>query len=106
VLAIMHFKFLPGIINKIRRAIEAENYWDGSLEYKCYLETISENPSIGMMGPMTARFDGPEDFVAAGLITSLPWPAARPAMRRMDRAFRARRAALDDTRSHLVASSV
>ena len=105
VLAIMHFKFLPGIIDKIKLAIEAENYWDGSLEYKCYLETISEDPVVGMMGPTTGRFNGPEDFVALGLIASLPWSSSLALLRKMGHAFRLRRAVLDDTRSHLMVSS-
>jgi glycosyltransferase involved in cell wall biosynthesis len=81
-LAIMHFKFLPGMTDKIRAAIESEAYWGGSLEYKCYAKVLAETPGISMVGPISAIYGNPQDFVTTRLIEPLPW--ARPSSGQQD----------------------
>jgi len=93
-LAILHYKFLPGIMGKVREAIKRANYWDGSLEYRCYAKILEVDPKLSLVGPSTARFRDSAELAALGLITPLQWSGERAAVAAMALAYRKRRAAL------------
>jgi hypothetical protein len=94
-LVILHYKFLPGIIEKIRRAVIEQNYWDGSLEYRCYLSVIESNPDVSLMGEMSARYSGPSSLLSRGLIENIPWETEHHLQRISRAAFHQRRAEID-----------
>ena len=73
-IAILHFKFLPGVINKIRTAIEEANYWDGSFEYKCYLKEIDKDRDLKLVYEGTREYTPDIDLVDLGLIEAVGWP--------------------------------
>src|SRR5271155_2620627 len=78
-LAILHYKFLPGIMDKVREAIKQANYWDGSLEYRCYAKILEADPKLSLVGPASARFTHSAELVASGLIKPLEWSSERTA---------------------------
>ncbi|MEI6160517.1 MAG: hypothetical protein WCP77_11825, partial [Roseococcus sp.] len=93
-LAILHFKFLPNVAEKIRLALQRRNYWGGSAEYRCYHEVLSREPELKLHGPVSAAYESPERLVAEGLIARLDWPRQAFAGHAMLAAARAHRAAL------------
>jgi hypothetical protein len=90
-LGILHFKFLPDITHRIRRAIEARNYWSDSFEYQCYLRVVENRPDIALTGPESATYTSPSGLVDLKLIAPLPWPDQDAALAVMRSAYRARR---------------
>ncbi|MGV3548656.1 glycosyltransferase family 2 protein [Rhizobium sp.] len=72
-LAILHYKFLPDILNKIRRAISDKNYWDGSFEYQCYLKAVDQDPSLSLYDECSVRYNDPADLLDAGVIVPVNW---------------------------------
>ncbi len=93
-LAILHFKFLPDVAERIRRALAQKNYWGGSAEYRCYHEVLSQAPELSLHGPVSARYTSPEGLLAQGLIARLDWPRAASRGHAVMAAARAHRAAL------------
>ena len=81
-------------MNRIRDAIERKNYWDGSLEYRCYAKILEADPTLSLVAPVTARYEGTADLVKLELIATLGWSKRQSLARKMTLAWRARRAAL------------
>jgi len=77
-LGILHFKFLPGLMAKIRAAIETEAYWEGSLEYKAYLEVLTANPDLVLQYAGSRSYRGPKSLVETGLIARFDWQGENP----------------------------
>jgi Glycosyl transferase family 2 len=80
-LAILHYKFTPGLLDKARRAAVEGNYWHGSLEYRRYLEALARDRRLSLSYPGTRRYGGPADLLAAGLIAPIPWTGRRSLLR-------------------------
>ncbi|MBX9750175.1 MAG: hypothetical protein K5Q68_11260, partial [Roseococcus sp.] len=93
-LAILHFKFLPNVADRIQRALAQKNYWGGSAEYRCYHEVLSQAPELSLHGPVSARYTSPEGLLAQGLIARLDWPRATGRAHALLAAARTHRAAL------------
>lgn len=55
-LGVLHFKFLPEILLRIEEALEKANYWDGSLEYRCYAKILREDPELSLFSACSAKF--------------------------------------------------
>jgi glycosyltransferase involved in cell wall biosynthesis len=72
-IGILHYKFLPGFINKVRKAVLEGNYWDNSSEYQIYLNTLTKDPSMSFVYAGSARYTDPADLVMHDLITGLDW---------------------------------
>lgn len=69
VVGLLHFKFLPDTIRRIDEAVRAENYWGGSIEYKCYRTVLSRDPGLSLLSPISRRYDTPLSLVEAGLLS-------------------------------------
>jgi hypothetical protein len=93
-LAILHFKFLPDVADRIQRALVQKNYWGGSAEYRCYHEVLSQAPGLSLHGSISARYESPEGLVSRGLIARVGWPRPSGRAHAMLAAARAHRAAL------------
>jgi glycosyltransferase involved in cell wall biosynthesis len=93
-LAILHYKFLPDIMNKVEAAIGAKNYWDSSREYCCYAKILKDDPKLSLFGPVSARFNHSSDLVGSRLIAPLRWEKRPQAAIAMASAYRGRRAFL------------
>jgi hypothetical protein len=72
-LGIMHFKFLPGLIDRIRATVEHKNYWNESLEYRCYLKAIEQDPNISLHCKSSERLTFFAQLVSLGLIAPIAW---------------------------------
>ncbi len=70
-LGILHFKFLPDTISRIAESIKAENYWGGSLEYKCYHKVLSAEPDLSLWSGQSVRYDSVLQLIEHGLIERL-----------------------------------
>lgn len=71
-LGLLHYKFLPDTLKRIEAAVREENYWGGSIEYKCYKKILSQNQTLSLMGPSSVRYESSASFLAAKLIAPLP----------------------------------
>ena len=70
ILGILHFKFLPDPIKRIEAAVKAENYWGGSMEYKCYQKVLSQSPSLSLIADVSRPYEGPQSLRASGIVES------------------------------------
>lgn len=77
---ILHFKFDGRFPGKIADALEHEQYFDGSAEYKHYRRVLSSDPRLALDYPGSRRYRTPADLVACGLIE--PIRAGGPSRRR------------------------
>jgi hypothetical protein len=69
--ALAHFKFYPGIFQKIATAISEKQHWGDSIEYR-WLHAIMENlADESLLCPASRKFDGSTSMQAAGLIGAL-----------------------------------
>lgn len=72
-LGILHFKFLPGLMERIRAAVANKNYWDESNEYRCYLKVIEQDPRISLHCPSSERLEFFGQLVSHGLLAPIAW---------------------------------
>jgi glycosyltransferase involved in cell wall biosynthesis len=94
-LGILHYKFLPDVVQRIEWAVESKTYWENSLEYRCYQSVIRANPDISLMGEMSAHYAGPDSLVSFGLIRQISWRESNRLTAIYNAAFRRRRAELE-----------
>lgn len=72
-LGILHFKFLPGLVDRVNQAVAQKTYWDNSIEYRCYQRVLSEQPNLSLHGPVSARYESPRSLLECGIIENIPW---------------------------------
>jgi hypothetical protein len=73
-IGILHYKFLPGLMDKINHAIAAKSYWNGSSEYRCYLEALRADPALSLFDPgVSRRYTGPASLIEHGIIEPIAW---------------------------------
>lgn len=94
-IAILHFKFLPGVMHKIKMAIEEGNYWDGSFEYKCYLNEIEKERDLKLVYDGTHEYTPDIDLVDLGVIEAVGWPTEVDVGALFRASYNAQRARLD-----------
>lgn len=71
-LGILHYKFLPGLMGRISKAVADGSYWDDSLEYRCYLSALKKDPELSLMAPVSKKYASPASLIEADLISKLP----------------------------------
>jgi hypothetical protein len=57
-----HFKFLPGFEGRVREAVQLENYWRHSAEYKLYLRRLSTEPTLVLKRKTSAKLTSFEEL--------------------------------------------
>jgi hypothetical protein len=68
--ALAHFKFYPGVFQKIATAISEKQHWGESIEYR-WLHAIMENlANESLLCPASRKFEGSASLEAASLIGS------------------------------------
>jgi len=72
-IGILHFKFLPDALTRIRNAIAEKNYWDGSLEYRCYAAVLEQHPTLSLYASESARYEQVESLLKHGMISVIRW---------------------------------
>jgi Glycosyl transferase family 2/Glycosyltransferase family 25 (LPS biosynthesis protein) len=97
-IAVLHYKFLPGLIERVRQAVAAKNYWDDSFEYRCYLRIFENDPDVSLYDPqVSAPYTDPRALVEADLIKSVDWSSVEKPnalYNRFNTSFRIQRAKL------------
>jgi hypothetical protein len=77
---LLHFKFLQDFHARALDAVTRGAHWDGSREYRRYLERIVAEPGFTLASPRAQSYRGPEQLVALGLMRDTPaWKRARGA---------------------------
>jgi hypothetical protein len=66
-----HFKFCPGLDDKVARALGEGQYTQGSLHYRFIDAALRRLGDTPLACDLTRTFDGPQALVAANLLTSL-----------------------------------
>lgn len=72
-LGILHFKFLPDFERKVIKAVAEGNYWEDSLEYRCYQKELSKTGRLSITSQSAEVYDGPGSLLRSHLISPVPW---------------------------------
>ncbi len=74
----LHFKFLQDFQARAEDAVARDAHFDGSREYRRYLEALRADPGFRLHSSRAVRYAGPEQLVSLGLMhDSAAWRAAR-----------------------------
>ena len=65
---LLHFKFLQDFHARALDAVERNAHWDGSREYRRYLDRLRAEPGFALAGPRSRRYRGPEQLLSLGLM--------------------------------------
>ncbi|WP_208350158.1 glycosyltransferase family 2 protein [Pseudaestuariivita rosea] len=76
-IALQHYKFLPGFVAKAEAAIKNKTYFSGSAEYQTYLAALAPEPELTLQYDGTTRYNGPNNLIEAGLIDPIDWSNVR-----------------------------
>ena len=77
---LLHFKFLQDFHARALDAVTRGAHWDGSREYRRYLERIVAEPGFKLAGPRAQAYCGPDQLVELGLMRdTAAWKRARGA---------------------------
>lgn len=77
---LLHYKFLQDFHARAEDAVARGAHYDGSREYRRYLEALGRDPAFSLHSARSVRYAGPEQLVALGLMRDTPgWAAARGA---------------------------
>ena len=77
---LLHFKFLQDFHARAEDAVARGAHYDGSREYRRYLEALQRDPAFSLHSARSVRYAGPEQLVALGLMRDTPgWTEARSA---------------------------
>ena len=77
---LLHFKFLQDFHARAEDAVARGAHFDGSREYRRYLEALERNPAFSLHSGRSVRYAGPDQFVSLGLMRDTArWAEARGA---------------------------
>jgi hypothetical protein len=71
--ALLHFKFVSSIREKIDSALRLRNHYEGSREYEKYRERIDDGGGLCLRSPASARYEGSRSLIDCGLMTPGGW---------------------------------
>lgn len=72
-LGILHFKFLPNFASKVDKAVTEGNYWEDSLEYRCYQSVLSRKNALSLIGDNTRVYYDPSTLLNCKIIAPITW---------------------------------
>lgn len=99
-IGLLHYKFLPSFISKVRRSVNEKTYWNDSYEYRTYLHALTDNPKLSFRYNGTRRFVSSVDLVDANLIEAVMFEKTPSTILRAERR-QARRRALERLSAHV-----
>jgi Glycosyl transferase family 2 len=97
VIGILHFKFLPGALSKIKKAVAEKMYWDGSFEYQCYLDVLEKQPNATLAGLVSHRYVDSQSMCDNQVIQPVEWTSQLGPRYKMGVAKRVRKSKLDES---------
>jgi hypothetical protein len=71
--ALLHFKFVSSLREKIDQAIRLQNHYNGSQEYQKYLDHLKESENYTLHGPISTRYENSHSLVSCNLMTPGCW---------------------------------
>lgn len=75
---LLHFKFLQDFHARAVDAVTRGSHYDGSREYRRYLETLERDPAFSLHSSRSVRYGGPDHLVSLGLMRdTAAWAEAR-----------------------------
>lgn len=75
---LLHFKFLQDFHARAEDAVARGAHYDGSREYRRYLEALRRDPAFSLHSSRSVRYEGPDQLAALGLMRDTPkWREAR-----------------------------
>lgn len=69
--ALLHFKFLSDFSDRVQKAIEYGQHYQGGIEYKKYAEAIANGSLRTMMFDGSRYMESVSDLIAAGVVTRI-----------------------------------
>lgn len=72
-LGVLHFKFLPRMLERVDKAVTEKTYWDNSIEYRCYQQVLSAQPLLNLYGPASSRYESPKSLLEHRIIDAVQW---------------------------------
>jgi hypothetical protein len=67
-LAIAHFKFYPGYLNKIDHALSNGCYYNGSIEYRILDAAVKNIAEWDLRSPATVKYESQDSVEGAGMM--------------------------------------
>jgi hypothetical protein len=77
---LLHFKFLQDFHARAVDAVSRNAHFDGSREYRRYLDALKRDPGFSLHSERSVRYAGPDQLTALGIMRDTrPWAEARGA---------------------------
>jgi hypothetical protein len=70
--ALLHFKFTDGFPRKVSEAIQENQHWNDSYEYKLYDRWLGTEKAL-FDEQYSVRYQGPHSLVSQGLLQPIAW---------------------------------
>ncbi len=67
---LLHYKFDATFVEQCRLAVDRGNYWDGSAEYRAYLEALEDDWELALRTSTSEQLESVEQLVSAGFLTT------------------------------------
>jgi len=71
--ALLHTKFISEAKEKAKYAVENKNHYEGSREYKAYLDKLQEDENMTLFDRCSQEYTSSESLVGAGLMSKGLW---------------------------------
>jgi hypothetical protein len=70
-LGLLHFKFLPGAMAKIKEAVDGGYHWNNSFEYRLMLETFWRERGLSLMDGSSRKYESSRSLADENIIGKL-----------------------------------
>lgn len=80
--ALLHFKFLSDFAQKVDFALETNEFWNGSVQYRRYRDGLARSNLDVLHYESSHEYKSPESLISAGLIGSIDWSTCSSAERK------------------------
>lgn len=75
--ALLHFKFLSDFAQKVNFALETNEFWNGSMQYRRYRDGLATSNFDALFYEGSQEYQSPKSLISSGLIGSIDWNAAK-----------------------------
>jgi hypothetical protein len=81
--ALLHFKFLPDFAEKVNFALETNEFWNESIQYRRYRDGLATSDLDVLYYEGSREYKSPESLISAGLIGPIDWNGCTAVARRV-----------------------
>ena len=72
-MGLLHYKFLPGDLEKIKTVVKEKNYANGSKQYIGYLKAYEDNPKMKFVNDASKRYNSSKDLKYISILDNIDW---------------------------------